>query len=177
MRIEIGAGPSRKPGYIHTDIVKLPNSHIEYLCRGNDLYFAQDGTVEEVYMQGVFEHFQYFEAITVVKECRRVLRTGGVLDFTVPDLMAACKMIAEGKLPFPDKCIQWAPERSREEGILWYGLSLLYGGQDRDGQVHQFGWTKAMVVRILTDIGFDIVAIRTDCYEPNTHYRFIARRR
>ena len=48
----------------------------------------EDGTVEEIYMGHLLEHFEPDEADELLRECRRVLVPGGKLGVVVPDTRA-----------------------------------------------------------------------------------------
>ena len=165
MKLEIGAGDSRRPGYVHTDLNLIPNHHVEIVCQGEFLPFS-DGSFDEVYMQGVFEHFGYHDANRLLIECHRVLQPNGVIDFTTPDLYAVCRIIVEDRLPFIDSYHKRPP--------LDYALSCLYGGQDRPGQIHKWGWTKERITEKVAEYGFRVLSIANDTYEPNTHLHVIA---
>ena len=163
MKLEIGAGNGNAYGFIHTDLNLVPNHHVEVVCRGESLPFLSD-TFEYVYMLGVFEHFNYEQAKEALRECYRVLKAGCTLDFTTPDLEAVCRIIVNDRLPFKEE----------RRSPLEYALGCLYGGQDRPGQIHQWGWTRASISTELVNVGFSRYHITDDAYEPGTHLRVVA---
>ena len=166
MRLEIGAGNSKLAGFIHTDCNLIDGNHIELVCRGENLPF-KSGVFDYVYMQGVFEHFTYREAVQVLGECHRVLCMNGCIELTAPDLMSACRIIVSNILPFPD-VLNRKP--------MFYAMSCLYGGQDRKDQIHQWGWTRLELEKHIIDAGFGIYISDSNAYEPNTHLHIIGRK-
>jgi Methyltransferase domain len=102
IKINIGSGLSGIPGWHNLDnSPTIPLSRIPVLNRllntpawprdvrrydvRKGLRFA-DGSVLYIYTSHTFEHFTYAEALTVAKECFRVLTLGGILRIVVPDL-------------------------------------------------------------------------------------------
>jgi len=168
MRLEIGAGNSKMEGFIHTDLNAIEGNHLEAVCRGECLPFL-DESFEYVLMQGCFEHFTLKGADRLVAECWRVLGLGGRIELSSPDLMAVCAILAMDKLPFDD------PVHNRP--VAEYVMACLYGGQDRPGQLHKWGWTEGTLSVFLTDRGFTIESFDRSMYEPETHLHFIAQKR
>lgn len=170
MKLEIGAGNGNRQGFIHTDLNLISGHHVEVVCRGEQLPFV-DGCFDEVYMLGVFEHFTQSNAHSLICECSRVLCIGGIIEFTFPDLVAVCRIIVEDT--FPDSWNDYFRNRWKP---LDYALSCLYGGQDRPGQIHQWGWTLTTVEQLLQKYGIAMRDFDRSVYEPDTHYRVIGQK-
>lgn len=175
-RLEIGAGNNKEGNFIHTDLIKVSNHHLEVICRGEELPFV-NASFDYIFIWGTFEHFTFRGAQQLLSECNRVLVEDGSLELTTPDLEAVCKIIIEGKIPFKDNEIEWNSTITREKNILNYALGCLYGGQDREGMVHQWGWTKEMLKENLSDAGFDIVSNDKSSFQTGTHWHCIAKKR
>lgn len=167
MKLEIGSGNSKLEGYIHTDCNLIFGNHVEVVCRGECLPFKNE-LFTSIYMRGVFEHFTYRESVQVLGECNRVLCRDGLLELTVPDLMAVCRILVNNILPFKDE-LNRSPH--------FYAMSCLYGGQDRDGQVHQWAWTQLELEEHLRSAGFIIEIVDNGCFELNTHLHIIGRKK
>jgi predicted SAM-dependent methyltransferase len=54
-----------------------------------------DNSVDEIYALHLIEHFNFREAVEVLKEWKRVLKPGGRLYIETPDLYATCKRFVE----------------------------------------------------------------------------------
>ena len=102
LRVNIGCGLDAPEGWYNIDnsptiwlsrlpwvrrILKTPawprNVHHHDVLKG--LPFA-DASVDAIYSSHTFEHFTYEQSLGLAKECRRVLKTGGMLRLAVPDL-------------------------------------------------------------------------------------------
>jgi predicted SAM-dependent methyltransferase len=96
--LEIGCGLSpREPLDLwhHCDVTAHP--HVEFNCSAKDLKLP-DGSLKEVYMTGVFEHFTYKDADLILKNVTRMLRSGGILTIEeIPDQLSYIRNYFTGK--------------------------------------------------------------------------------
>jgi SAM-dependent methyltransferase len=145
MKLSIGSGQIRKPGWIHLDAV------------GGDI----NATIpplppqvtatrwEEVEMIHVLEHFYHWDAVQVLREIRDVLMPGGKLVIEVPNLRFACEVFTGQRTALPGtvemQCDMW----------------VLYGNPDLKTpyQVHRWGWTPDSLTKTLRDVGYATVAV------------------
>ncbi|KKQ31643.1 MAG: Methyltransferase type 11 [Candidatus Shapirobacteria bacterium GW2011_GWE1_38_10] len=51
----------------------------------------EDKSVDYIYCSNVLEHFEKFEAITILRECKRVLKDRGLIRIVLPDLTKMMK--------------------------------------------------------------------------------------
>lgn len=80
-KLHIGAGPYRLPGWLNTDLV----AGDAYLDLERPLPFASQ-TFAFAFGEHVIEHLAEGAASNLLDELRRILRPGGVLRLTTPDL-------------------------------------------------------------------------------------------
>lgn len=80
-KLHIGAGPYRLDGWLDTDLI----AGDAYLDLTRPLPFA-DGTFAFAFGEHVIEHLSEAAGTALVGELRRVLRPGGVVRLTTPDL-------------------------------------------------------------------------------------------
>lgn len=90
VKLHLGCGKRYIPGFVHVDLCDLP--HIGYQHSVDDLPMFQNGTVELIYASHVFEYFDHQEAIAVLAEWHRVLKSQGILRLAVPDFPALVKV-------------------------------------------------------------------------------------
>ncbi|CAN5399792.1 hypothetical protein BH23BAC1_BH23BAC1_21180 [soil metagenome] len=84
LKVNIGAGPKGKEGWINVDAYKQPGINCIYDCR-TELPF-QDESVDMIFCEHFVEHLDYTEEIPFFfTECKRVLKKGGVMRIIVPD--------------------------------------------------------------------------------------------
>jgi predicted SAM-dependent methyltransferase len=82
--VNLGCGDRLHPDWINIDIVARRPGVIEAdLSRGIPL---ADSTADVVYHAAVLEHLRRPDALTFLRECRRVLKPGGIIRVGVPDL-------------------------------------------------------------------------------------------
>ena len=83
IKLHLGCGPRKLPGYIHVDID--PYDHIDYRCDIKKLPMFQNESVNIIYSCGTLIYFDRDEVMEVLKEWKRILKTGGQLFISVPD--------------------------------------------------------------------------------------------
>ena len=83
MDIHLGCWHRYIDGFIHVDLCDF--EHIDYRSDIKELPFFSDESADLIYSSHSFEYFDPIEAPLVLKEWRRVLKTGGKLRLSVPD--------------------------------------------------------------------------------------------
>lgn len=81
--VHLGCGEIDSSGFINVDAI--PWKHVHHVTDIKDLSMFKDEFCDLIYTCIVLEHMSWREIPKVLKEWRRVLRTGGVLRITVPD--------------------------------------------------------------------------------------------
>lgn len=87
--INLGCGNNHHPGWINVDFVSTCKDVIAH-----NLLFGipfKDDSFDVVYNSHLLEHFPKKEAILFLKECFRVLKSGGIIRIAVPDLESIAK--------------------------------------------------------------------------------------
>jgi predicted SAM-dependent methyltransferase len=94
--LELGTAGTKRPGWVGID---MGGADINLDVSKYPLPFP-DGSVERFYASHVLEHFSYPEPmLSVLKECRRVLKDGGTLSVVVPNGAFWAEAYLKGKLP------------------------------------------------------------------------------
>lgn len=139
MRLFVGtAFVGVKPqGYTTIDIDAANAPDI--LADAADLPMIGTGVADEFYASHVLEHFPWPRALLVLAEWARVLKVGGTLKVAVPDMEIYARLLLEGQNP-------WHVTRSI------YGAHFMTPGGP---QGHHHGYTKRMLLDVLTILGFD----------------------
>jgi predicted SAM-dependent methyltransferase len=90
IKLHIG-GTVKHDGWTILDA--LPGPIVDYVGNCNDLSFLSDGSCSEVYASHVLEHLGYNgELEETLKGIHRVLKPGGRLRVSVPDLEMLCRL-------------------------------------------------------------------------------------
>jgi predicted SAM-dependent methyltransferase len=107
---------------------------VRYLNLAKRFPFA-DGSFDNAFSAHVLEHLYPEQAVSCVREVRRVLKVGGVFRVTVPDL---------------DRAVE-AYDPDRPEMLL----DLIYNtGQKRDKNRHHWMYSERSLRRLLLEAGF-----------------------
>lgn len=83
MKLSLGAGKRVLRGYKNVDLAQFP--HIDYVRSIDDLSCFEANSIEEIYASHCLEYYDFDDAISVLKEWRRVLKPGCSLRLSVPD--------------------------------------------------------------------------------------------
>lgn len=89
-RLNVGCGAHFHPAWVNVDIAPADPSVLKHDLR-RPLPFA-DGAFQAVYHSHVLEHLHRPSAMSLLRECHRVLAPGGVLRVVVPDLETIAKL-------------------------------------------------------------------------------------
>lgn len=132
-RLEIGCGPSPRPGYEHNDI--QPGPHIDHPGAAHNLSFP-DGTFVEVFGTGFFEHLTYEQAAKFLRKAIRWLAPGGELVLDAPDTE------------------RWLENMIRQDRSRSSVITAFNGWCRWPGDEHKSWWTAALMARALQAAGF-----------------------
>jgi SAM-dependent methyltransferase len=92
--LDVGSGDRAEPGFLRMDTSPVKNIPARlcrgYICHDIRKLTARDaakfGKFDLVRMQHVFEHFTPEDGRLVLKNCARLLKKGGIILISVPDL-------------------------------------------------------------------------------------------
>lgn len=88
--VNLGCGRRYHPDWINIDIVSSGPGVIQHdLSRGIPL---ADASCEVAYHAAALEHMRHEDALTFLRECHRVLKSGGIIRVGVPDLERLCRI-------------------------------------------------------------------------------------
>lgn len=123
MKINIGCNDLPLKDFVNIDFD--PSVNPDLVADATKLPY-EDETVDEIYAGHLLEHFALNEY--VLKEWYRVLKTGGKITITVPDVEKSLKLYSEGELSL-DMLNQ-----------------VVFGADDRDLQNHHQVFTKDILL-------------------------------
>lgn len=102
----------------------------------------QDNSVEEIWMGDFFEHLLRIKAVFVITECYRVLKYGGKIQVSVPDMAIV--------MP---KWLQFSGENLNCSELIWGDQDELYQRNSIPSS-HFHGYTEVSLTKLLKSIGF-----------------------
>lgn len=156
LRLNVGCGSRTLDGYFNCDIERNPNAprDPELLCDAKSIPLP-DGCARELMAVHVFEHFYRWEVESVLKEWKRLLRSGGLLVLELPNLVKCCENYLSGRMKggkHPDQLSRW--------GIY---------GDPRTGNkfmCHPWGYSPEELQALLEASGFVKVRHKATVFHP-----------
>lgn len=125
-----------------------------------DMSAVADGSVDAVFSSHNIEHLYPHEVPLALAEFKRVLKPGGFVVITCPDLQSVCQLIADDKLT--------APAYTAPAGPIT-PLDILYGHRKAMAagnlyMAHRCGFTRKVLSATLQGSGFATIAVKARAY-------------
>lgn len=137
-KLHIG-GKYRTEGW---DVLNATSAdYVDYIGNANDLSFFASETFEALYSSHVVEHLDYTgELLTTLKEWNRVLKPGGKIYISVPDLEILARLYLDKK--------QFGFEER------WDIMRMIFGGHSDQYDYHVVGLNEELLSEYLYGAGF-----------------------
>lgn len=117
-----------------------PADYVDYVGDCSDLSQFADQSVAEIYTSHVLEHLGYLDDLpNTLKEFHRVLKVGGRLRLSVPDLETLCRLFLHPKLDMSSR---------------FHVMRVMFGGQMDPHDFHKVGMTEEFMTDYLQVAGF-----------------------
>ncbi len=138
-RLHIG-GRERREGWEILDV--NPGDHVDHVGDAIDLSRFETGTFAEVYASHVLEHFDYREGLlAALREWRRVLKDGGILRLSVPDIDTLAQLLLQRQL--------------LDVNQRFHVMRMIFGGHVDAHDYHLVGLNQEFLCGYLVAAGFD----------------------
>jgi GT2 family glycosyltransferase/predicted SAM-dependent methyltransferase/predicted O-methyltransferase YrrM len=158
-KLHLGCGAKILPDYINIDLYR---SEADLQLDITDLSFFEDYTIDEIYLNAVFEHLYSFEQEKALSEWHRVLKQGGIIRIdSTPDFDEVIKAY-----------IAQTNGNTRNifdlDEVMRYTHGV-YCEADKIGGLHKDIFTKKKLKRLLENAGFEVTHIESMRWgnEPN----------
>jgi predicted O-linked N-acetylglucosamine transferase (SPINDLY family)/predicted SAM-dependent methyltransferase len=127
----------------------VPAPHVDHTGDAKDLSRFGDGTFSEIYASHVLEHFDYVgEVDAVLKEWHRVLRPGGKLYISVPDMDRLAQLfLLKDRLSLHER---------------FHVMRIMFGGHTNIYDYHRVGLNREFLQSFLINAGFINLKIVND---------------
>jgi predicted SAM-dependent methyltransferase len=119
--LHIGCGANHLPGWLNTEL--SPRRDEIYLDATRPFPFPA-GAFEFVYSEHMIEHVPYAGALHMMRECRRVLRPGGVVRIVTPNLAFLTTLLAAPLPPELDAYVEYSRVQYRIGGTEVNGVHV-----------------------------------------------------
>lgn len=134
LRLHLGAGPVNLSGWVNIDAREAP--HIHLIANNFDLVEFSDGSLAEIYLCHVLEHFSFEESVQLLNNFRKKLKPGGTLRISVPHF---------------DHLITIYHANGNNLEIV---KRALMGGQDYEYNFHKSIYNEALLSGLLVSCGY-----------------------
>jgi predicted SAM-dependent methyltransferase len=148
MKLHLGCGQKYLEGYRNIDYPPAEHtvqntSVADEYCNISQLKY-HSGSIEEVRLHHVFEHFERFSACAYLASWNSWLKTGGRIHIEVPDFETTLKK----------NFSRW--DKHRFEGV---GLRHIFGSQEAPWAVHYEGYSDWKLRQIVSHFGFETTEV------------------
>jgi len=136
IKLHLGCGNKKIPGYINIDMINA--DAVDAITDIRFLHDYKKNSVDVIYACHVLEHISRLEYKNVLARWREILKPGGILRISIPDLkkwFLYCLKVNNFRLM----------------------LGAPYGQQNNDFNLHRMGWTEQTIKEDLLEIGFSEV--------------------
>jgi predicted SAM-dependent methyltransferase len=153
-KLQLGAGVNRLPGWLPTDI-NVRHDDVVQLDATEPLPFP-DTSIDFIHAEHLIEHIPYRPGQRMLRQCRRVLRPGGVLRLATPDLARLVAVYRgdagpEGEHYLEHAFQRWLKGRPHPHPAFLINHNLRAWG-------HVFVYDEELLTRCLREAGYvDIV--------------------
>jgi len=107
-KLHLGCGNNIIDGWLNSDI--FPKSNHVVRIDVTKTYPFDDGTFDYVFSEHMIEHVSYVQGQHMLNECFRVLKYGGKIRISTPDLSFLISLYQSEKSELQKKFIRWATE-------------------------------------------------------------------
>lgn len=151
MKLNLGCGFHPFKGWMNLDVVNCEGVEHCDLSHKNCLWAFYDGPkVDFIFSEHFLEHIKHDQAVTLMKDCHRVLKPGGVIRVSTPDLWKLVDAYTHERLDIWGGA--WQPKTKAQmlnEGMRDWGHKYMYDLPELTGLLHDAGFRKVTPVKWL----------------------------
>jgi len=137
VQLHIG-GQETKEGWKVFNVQDGP--HVDFLGDCRDLSQFENGSVDRIYASHVFEHLSYSGEIqSVLSQCLRILKPGGQLMVSVPNIGVLCQLFVQD--------VTTTEQR-------YQLMRMMFGGQVDPFDFHKAGYIEDFMSQFMEEAGF-----------------------
>lgn len=176
IKLNLGCASRPLPGFVNIDLDSLDEIKHRYpnvdIPDGVEIFNYdifnlpyEDNTVELVKADSLLEHLSFLEERELFLEVARVLCSGGIFEFSVPDFEETVRLWLNAKDEWkefyrndPEAIAQshWFGQYSYEFDNRWgYLTASIFGPQNSKGQFHKNCYTEGKIRAILKFLNFE----------------------
>jgi predicted SAM-dependent methyltransferase len=157
LKINVGCGMNAAPGWVNIDLEGAAGVFI-WDCRRSMPF--DDGSVESIFAEHVFEHLDADGATKFLRECKRCLQEGGLLRLVVPDAGRYLHLYSgdwAGFLPVRPLFEEGGYYRDRWLNRIYKTKMEFVNEVFRQGTQHKYAYDAETLILRLKEAGFSKV--------------------
>lgn len=138
----------------------VPGDNVDHAGNALQMERFPDDTFEMIYASHILEHFDYYHELPLaLLEWKRILKPGGTIFLSVPDMDIIGKIISDESLNIKDTI---------------YAMRMLFGGQTNPHDYHKTGFNFRILKWYLNRAGFkNITRVETfDIFKDSSMKKF-----
>ncbi|MFS8904789.1 methyltransferase domain-containing protein [Synechococcus sp. O70.2] len=117
--------------------------HVDYVGSAIDLSQFEDNSIEAIYAPYILQRFNYTRELpTALKEWHRVLRFGGQLMISVPDMPTLCLLYLKDEVSLEQR---------------FRIMRMMFGDQVDEQNYHKVGFSWEYLFALLAQVGFRVI--------------------
>src|SRR5262249_33899517 len=150
-KLQLGTSNSLIEGWLNTDLLPT-SSGVVYLDATKRFPF-KDNTFDYVYSEHMIEHIEYDAALFMLGECFRVLRPGGRIGISAPDLIVLFGLLSSEKTASKTFYVDWMTRKFLPNVTSCKEVFLINNAFRAWG--HQFLYDRETMEMTMKKVGFE----------------------
>lgn len=150
-KLQVGGGANPFPGWLNTDLTPAANT---IFLDATEVFPFENESFDYVFCEHMIEHISYGQALGMLKECFRVLRPGGKIRVSTPNLQVYLNLFSTKKDKTQQQYLEWMSKNwllkqnvQEKEGSFVLNLVM-------HGWGHLFIYDEATLKLSLEKVGF-----------------------
>jgi glycosyltransferase involved in cell wall biosynthesis/ADP-heptose:LPS heptosyltransferase/predicted SAM-dependent methyltransferase/predicted O-methyltransferase YrrM len=153
LRLHLGCGEQHLEGYVNIDYPQSEHTVMkpaaDFFADIVDLAFSP-GTVDEIRLHHVFEHFDRAVAMGLLCKWHQWLKKGGVICIETPDVEVSSNLLLGQDLSY-----------RQIQGVIRH----IFGSHEASWAIHKDGWYEAKFRHVLGSLGFKNINISRSVWQ------------
>jgi len=149
-KLHIGCGAHILKDWLNSDCYPISDTII-YLDATKPLFF-NDNQFNHVFTEHMIEHITYQQGLHMLAECYRVLKVGGRLRVSTPNLSFLVELYANNKSEIQNKYLKWMTDNYIKTAPYYDGAFVINAFMREWG--HKFIYDEEILRYSLSTIGF-----------------------
>ncbi len=164
-KLHLGAGGNILPGWLNTDIAPQ-SADVLALDLTKPLPF-EDASFDYIASEHFIEHMPLQEGMRMLGECFRVLKSGGAIRISTPDIARLFALYAAEPSKLQQQYVDWV-SKTFLKNIAGYNPTLIINNMFYNWG-HRFIYDRKLLASVLTQTGFVDLAVRAIGESPDPH--------